>query len=178
MQPPSFAHRREAECLAIATAINPGLAANPVLLPSLAKYTEHPQSSCLLFLFLPLFLSLLCSLCILTHRIMLSVHPACFLQVLLFSLLSIPQERCSGYTAGLGVCLLLLHIHLLHPELQEGLPHSLFSSENSIPFPKAGCGHYSPKTVALYSAVPTWAHSAILTTALTLCPPPNSLWFH
>lgn len=127
MQPPSFAHRREAECLAIAMTINPGPAANPVLLPSLAKYMEHPQSSCLLFfLFLPLLLSLLSSLCILTHRTMLSVHPSYFLQGLLFSPLSIPQERCSGYTAGLGACLLLLHVHLLH-KLQEGLPHSCIS---------------------------------------------------
>lgn len=127
MQPPSFAHRREAECLAIAMAINPGLAANPILLPSLAKYTDHPQSSCLLFLFLPLFLSLLSNLCTSTHEMMLSVHPGYRLQVLLFSPLSIPQERSSCYTAGLGACRLLLHVHLLHLELQEGLPHSCIS---------------------------------------------------
>lgn len=50
MPPASFTPRREAECLAIAMAVTPGLAANPVLLPSLAKYMDHPQSSCLLFL--------------------------------------------------------------------------------------------------------------------------------
>lgn len=69
MPPPLFTHRREAECLAIALAINPGLAANPILLPSLAKYVDHQQSSCLLFL------SLLSSLGISTHLTLLLNPP-------------------------------------------------------------------------------------------------------
>lgn len=176
MQPPSFAHRREAECLAIAMAINPGLAANPVLLPSLAKNTEHPQSSCLLFPFLSLLLSLLSSLCILTLKIMLSVHPGYFPQVLLFSLLSIPQERCSGYTAGLGASCSCTHTSSTWSS-RRGFPTAAFSSENFTPFPKAECATIPQKQLLCIQQL--WPGLTQPCSLLLLhCPLPNSLWSH